>query len=560
MNNLTEIKFDIFGIGKFISESFMVVPIYQRAYSWEEKNVQELLEDIDQAQPHDYFIGSIVVTKSKDEVDVWEVVDGQQRLATIIILYSAIRNFFNANSDQIAASEIEREYICKIDIESKDIIPRLKLSIDDNNYFMNKIIKNNNLDINEQKKSHLRLKKAYQFAYKFIENKVKLDNNNTTYIFRLNTFIKDQVKIIRVKVPDESNAFTIFETLNDRGLVLSQVDLIKNFLFNKAKKNRLPEAQSCWSEMTGAIEAAKNEEEIMRYIRYFWLSRNGLTRDNLLFSEIKENNNNQNLSLSFLNDLKITTNKYLAILNPNHDLWVDYTPKTKEYVQTFIDLRLYQNRPILLSILNQFDNEETEKTFKIILSWCVRNLITGSIALGTLEREFSNIAKKINKGDIKSSKDLLNSANKIIPTDEQFKEVFSIATVSRNNIAQYYLIEIEKFYSNTEEKSVIKNFDIVNIEHILPQVFTGKKDWPEFDEDSHKSFYKRIGNLTFLNTKVNSDLKSANFNIKKEEYKKSTILISNKLADINVWSIEEIKKRQFDFAEKAVKIWNLKLK
>lgn len=555
MSNLNEIKFEISGIGKFISDSTIVVPFYQRAYAWEEKNVEELLQDIDQAQPHDYFIGSIVINQTKEE-GVWEVVDGQQRLATIIIIYSAIRDFLKKNSDTKGADEFERDYICKIDKRSKEPIPRLKLSDDDNDYFLSKIIKNT--EKKEQKESHKRINEAYQFAYKFIENKIKLDNNKHDYIFNLDDFIKDKVIIIIVKVPDESNAFTIFETLNDRGLALSQADLIKNHLFKQAG-GRLKEAQNCWSGMSGAIEAAQDEEEIIKYIRYFWSSRNGLTRDKVLFLEIKNNTNNPNLSLTFLNELKSATNKYLALLNSNHDFWNDHTKTTKEYIETLNGLGLYQNRPLLLAILNQFDKKETEKAFKLTLSWSVRNLITGSIPGGTLEREFSNQAKKINHGEIKNSKDLFNSAKKLIPTDAQFKEAFSIATVSKNNLAQYYLIEIEKSYSPTTGKIVTKNFDIVNLEHILPQVITEKKDWPEFDEETHKFSYKKIGNLTLLNTKINSDLKSGSFINKKEEYKKSEIIITKNLADIVVWSVDAIKKRQIAFAEKAVEIWNLKI-
>lgn len=555
MSNLNEIKFEISGIGKFISDSIIVVPIYQRAYAWEEKNVEELLQDIDQAQPHDYFIGSIVVNQTKEE-GVWEVVDGQQRLATITILYSAIRDFLKKNSDAKGADEFERDYICKIDKRSKEPIPRLKLSDDDNDYFLSKIIKNT--EKKERKESHKRINEAYRFAYKFIENKVKLDNNKHDYIFNLDDFIKNTVKVIIVKVPDESNAFTIFETLNDRGLALSQADLIKNYLFNKAG-SRLREAQSCWSEMSGAIEAAQDEEEIIKYIRYFWSSQNGLTREKDLFLEIKNNTNNQNLSLTFLNELKSTTNKYLALLNSNHDLWNDYTKTTKEYIETLNGLGLYQNRPLLLAILNQFDKKETEKAFKLTLSWSVRNLITGSIPGGTLEREFSNQARKINNGKIKNSKELFNSAKKLIPADTQFKEAFSIATVSKNNLAQYYLIEIEKSYSPTTEKLVTKNLDRVNLEHILPEVITEKKDWPGFDEETHKSSYKKIGNLTLLNTKINSDLKSGSFINKKEEYKKSEIIITKNLGDTLAWSVDAIKERQIAFAEKAVEIWNLKI-
>lgn len=555
MSNLNEIKFEISGIGKFIADQIIAVPIYQRAFAWEEKNVEELLQDIDQSHPRDYFIGSIVVNQTKSE-NIWEVVDGQQRIATITILFTAIRDFLRANSDQKGADKIERDYICDIDLRTKEPVPKLRLGNDDNDYFILKIVKKETAK--ELKESHHRIKKAYDVAYSFIANKVKLDGNKHDYLFNLNDFIKENVKIIIVRVPDESNAFTVFETLNDRGLALSQADLIKNHLFNKAG-DRIKEAQNYWSEMSGAIEAAQDEEEIIKYIRYFWSSRNGLTREKDLFQEIKSKTTNTNLSVSFLNDLKSSTNKYLALLNQNHSYWDDHTKTTKEYVEKFNDLCLYQNRPLLLAVLNQFDQKETEKAFKLILSWSVRNLITGSIPGGTLEREFSNQAKEINNGQVKNTKELLNSAKRLIPTDSQFKEAFSIATVTKNTLAQYYLMEIEKKYSENEEKSVVKNFDNVNIEHILPQTIVQQVDWPTFNEESQKSYCKRIGNLTLLKAKLNSDLKSSNFNTKKQEYQRSEIKITKNLSSIKDWTTEAIRNRQKDFAEKALKIWNLNI-
>ena len=555
MSNFNEIKFDISGIGKFISDHILAVPIYQRAYAWEEKNVEELLLDIDQSLSHDYFIGSIVINQTKDE-GIWGVVDGQQRLATITIIFSAIRDFLKTNNDEIAANDIERDYICKIDIRSKERVPKLRLGNDDNDYFLSRIIKNARKE--PLKESHKRINKAYEVAYRFIENKVKRDTGKHGFIFDLNDFIKERIKIIIVKVPDESNAFTVFETLNDRGLALSQSDLIKNHLFNKAG-TRIKEVQNYWIEMSGAIEAAQDEEEIIKYIRYFWSSRNGLTREKDLFSEIKNKATNQNSSVSFLSDLQSSTNKYLALLNQNHSFWNEYSKTTKEYIEKLNDLYLYQNMPLLLAIVNLFSKEEVERALKLTLSWSVRNLITGSVPGGTLEREFSNQAKKINDGKIQNAKDLLKSAENLIPTDTQFKDAFSIATVSKNTLAQYYLIEIEKNYSKNNEKSVDKNFDNVNLEHILPQTINKSSNWPQFNEDEHKSFYKRIGNLTLLKTKINSDLKSDNFANKKNEYKKSKIQITKNLGDIQDWTPDAIKQRQTNFAEKALEIWNLKI-
>ena len=492
-----------------------------------------------------------------------EVIDGQQRLATITIFYSSLRNYFIENNDEDRAKEFEREYISETNRRTLEIIPKLTLSSNDADFFFNYITKrrggNDESRINILRDSHERIVKAYKITDEFIKDKIKLNHGNLDYIHNLDDFIKEKVKIVIVKVPDDANAFTIFETLNDRGIALSQSDLIKNHLFNKAQ-DRIKEAQSNWSEMSGAIEAAQDEEEIINFIRYYWSSKYGLTRARDLFSEIKNKINNKNLAITFLTDLKSNSGKFLAILNPSHIFWNDFSDTTKEVVKTFIDLGLYQNRPLLLAVLNQFDKKEIEQAFGLILSWGIRNLITGSTPLGTLEREFSGLAKKINDGIIKNTKELFTYAKNLIPNDSEFKEKFAIATVSKNVIATYYLIKLEEYFSSSHELTPIRNFDRVNLEHILPQKYTKDlaKIWPYFNEEDHATYHKKIGNLTLLNTKINSNLKNISFDFKKEEYNKSRLEITKNINAYKNWNPESIKDRQYRFAEAALEIWKIK--
>jgi len=194
----------------------------------------------------------------------------------------------------------------------------------------------------------------------------------------------------------------------------------------------------------------------------------------------------------------------------------------------------------------------------LVVSWSVRNLITGIVGAGTLEYEFSNQAKLINEGKIKNALDLKESIKSFAPSDDQFKKSFEIATVSKQYIARYYLSEIEKSYRDTTEMGPLNNPEKVNLEHILP-INYNLGSWPQFDEDAHKSYYKRIGNLTLMDKKMNSEQKNEEFELKKQIYEKSEIVITKSLDEYDQWTPEYIEKRQKDFAEKAVNVWNLKI-
>ncbi len=552
---MAKIDFKQDSAGHFIEDNFLRVPPYQRSYMWEDSNVQDLFEDIKNSYPEDYFIGTIVVT---DKGDYLEIVDGQQRLASINIFFAALRDLLKEKNDVDKSRYIEATYLRKESLRDEDRKQKLTLNNMDNEFYVKRIIENE-VNMTPTKESHKRILKAYEYTKSFVKN--KYDNEKLNGIFDFIDFISKNLKIIVVIVSDDVNAFTIFETLNDRGLVLSQTDLIKNYLFNKSD-DKLAEAQERWARFTGAIESAEKEEEILHYIRYYWSSKNGLVREKGLFKDIKSKVRNKNHTITFLTNIERNTDIYLALLNPNHNLWKDYPTDCSIFISELRELGLIQNRPLLLAILERFSSkEEVGKALGLITSWSVRNLITGVIGAGTLEKEFSNQAKMINEGNINNAMGLKESIRKLIPTDEQFKKAFEIASVSKTYIARYYLRKLEESYRLTGELLPSRNLEKVNLEHILPENPTNlMKDWPDFNENTLKTYYRRIGNLTLLDTKMNAYIGNGKFSSKKQTYKQSEIVITKELFKFNTWRPIEIEERQKEFAEKAIKIWGVDIR
>jgi len=542
------------GAGHFIADKFLKVPVFQRSFAWEKSNVQDLFEDIKNSRSENYFIGTIVVT---DKEDYLEIVDGQQRLATLNLLFAAVRDLLREIKND-KSKYIETKYLWDERLRDENERQKLTLNNMDNDFYLKRIIESKT-DVEPTKESHKRILDAYEHTKSFVKN--IYENEKLNGIFDFVEFIEKNLTIIIVIVSDDVNAFTIFETLNDRGLVLSQTDLIKNYLFNKSG-NKIVEAQEKWARCTGAVEAAENEQEILQYVRYYWSSKNGLVREKELFKDIKDKTRNKNQSITLLNNLERNTELYLALLNPNHTLWKDYPPECSIFVSELKELGLIQNRPLLLAILERFSNkEEVKKALRLITSWSVRNLITGVIGGGTLEKEFSNQAKLINDGKIKDETRLKNSIQNLIPTDEQFKKAFEIATVSKSHIARYYLRKLEESYRTTGELTPSMNLEKVNLEHILPEIPENLSgDWSNFDENTHKTYCRRVGNLTLLDKKMNSEVKSGSFSSKKEIYNQSEIQITKRLSEIATWKPAEIEKRQKEFAEKAVVMWGIDIR
>ncbi len=556
---MSKIDFEIKGIGKLIKEEKLKVPIYQRPYSWTEKQIGEFLNDLrDTINDGDdeYFLGTIVLTKIESDSKL-EIVDGQQRITTITIFFSTFLQLIQEEKDK---ETIRVDYLSKWDKRIGDNIPKLELSLQDNEFFKKRII-NQDFTTETTKESHQRIKKAFEIILEF--NKTLLDNNNKDIriLYDWEDFIIDNLKVVVITVPTDANAYTIFETLNDRGIELAQIDLLKNYLYSKAS-SRLQEAQNLWVEITSKIEAEASEKMLLTYIRHHWSSTYGFVRETNkeLYSKIKNKIRNQTQVITFLTNLKNDIDKYLAILNHNLSFWDDYDSKCKDYIETLNYFGLAQYRPLVLTILKKFNDNEVKKSLKLVVSWMVRNLIMGKLGGGTLEKAYIENAVKISNGDITNARELRDVFKILIPTDQEFNEGFKVASVSKAKLARYYLSAIENYKRDKEypELLVNTNPDAVNLEHILPEK-DNDNNYSSFTEEMKKSYLKRIGNLTLMKTKENNDFKSSSFDVKKDKFKDSELWITKMIAEnYDGWDGDNIKNRQNKLAELAIKTWSLK--
>jgi len=269
----SKIAFDHKGIGRVLSENRLTVPINQRSYAWEEQHVLDLFQDFASAiasDERDYFLGTIVLTQGEDGL---EVADGQQRLATVTILVAAIRDYLFSQKNEARANAITNDFLLKVDVETEETLPQLRLNVDDHEFFRRTILVPPNSPergVEPTKPSHRRLQMAASLAAERVEAIVApySQEEGIQHLVRWLKFIRDDATAIQVTVPDHINAFTMFETLNDRGLRAAQSDILKNFLFSRAK-DRLKEVQPRWSAMIGALETVSDDDLDVTYIPHF---------------------------------------------------------------------------------------------------------------------------------------------------------------------------------------------------------------------------------------------------------------------------------------------------
>lgn len=555
----TIIKLD--GIGHLIADSELRVPVYQRSFSWSTDEVSELLSDLwdsFQRNEAEYFLGSVVLSGSGHEKPA--VVDGQQRLATITMIYAAIRDVLKARGDK-RADPLANRYLFSLNFKTEEIEPKLRLNETDDDFFRKEVLGDTTAlpqGPAAATDSHKRIRAGFQTVKDNVATFAKATTNDVGLLIDWADFLEKNAKVISVHVHDEANAFVIFETLNDRGLDLSIGDLLKNYIFGRSE-NRIDEARVNWIKATAALEGTGGDKRVATFIRHFWSSKQGPVREKDLYGNLKEKIKTKQGAIDFVSELADNARLYAAILNSDHDFWQSLGTDARQHVQTLLSLRLEQYRPLLLACMAKFASTELRKALRLLVSWNVRLLVVGGLGGGTMERYYAIGGKKVRDGEITKAIELRSYAAGFVPADAQFEASFATATVSQAFLVRYYLQAIERSLRNETNPELVPNTleKDINLEHVLP-LNARLKEWPAFDEESAAANVKRIGNLTLLKTDENNLAGNRAFSIKKPSYAKSKLKLNKGIAGVKEWTRDAIAIRQAELAKIAVKTWPLK--
>lgn len=555
-----KIKFDPKGIGSVLVHDRLRVPLNQREYSWEDNHVQDLFQDLAGAIDNDrtYFLGTIVLTRGQD--DFPEVTDGQQRLATTSILLAAIRDWFFRQGERDHSDSIENDYLRKFDLMDSTVVPRLQLNVDDNDYFSQQILARPDESIRNNaqptKDSHRLIQQAARIAAQHVRDILEPHNahHRKKVLIRWVNFIKAEAQVIVLTVPDDLDAFLMFETLNDRGLKASQADLLKNYLLGQAK-DRVVEAQQKWAQMIGVLQSFGHDDIVVTYLHHLLITRHGPTRAAEIFSKVKTSVSGPTQALKFLTDAAEGANDYAALFNSDHKKWNTYGTSTRRHISTINrDLRVQQIRPLMFSVARNFSPKEAQRAFRLFVYWSVRFLIVGGRG-GLLDRNYAVAAQEVGLGKITTANDLTKALSDIIPSDALFAAGFSEARVSSNFLARYYLRALEQKRTGEQEPEWVPSDEenAINLEHILPE--NPQANWPHIPTETAKAYYRRIGNMVLLQATKNSIIGNGTFEDKKAVLGASTFLLTSDVATEDDWGPTEIEKRQGDLAKLAVETW-----
>ena len=261
---------------------------------------------------------------------------------------------------------------------------------------------------------------------------------------------------------------------------------------------------------TTVISEVASEPELKNFIRHYWTATHGMTRERELYDAIKKGINSKAKAVDFAKSLAKASTFYAGLSNPASDQWNDYQPVVRQSIEVLEQLGVTQLRPLVLAIFQHFGPDEIAKALPMIVAWTVRVLICGSGGSGTLETAYAERAKEVSGAKIKTAAALWNAMKAIVPDDITFKSKFATATVSKAELAKYYLRVIELQSKSPDDETIVNpDQGKVNLEHILPR--NPAQGWTHIPPAQVPALIKRLGNLTLLATRLNSKAANASF-------------------------------------------------
>lgn len=545
-----------------------IVPIFQRNYSWQKNQYEQLWFDILRAskfkEKQNHFIGSIVYIDMGTPAGRPQqllLIDGQQRLTTISILLCAIKDYvqkFNLETKLINLAKIKNQFLYNSDEIDEDRY-KLLLNVQDKETYI-KLIDNTIFTVN---KPTTNIIKCYEFFYERIEDFIKQHGQiDEIYagIFKLSL-----VSISLDK--DSDNPQMIFESMNSTGKDLSQTDLLRNYLLmdlTPEKQTRL--YKTYWKSMEELFgeDIYKNDVNKFDYfIRDFLTLKSDtgyICKINNVYENFKRyylDNNCEKFAV--LKDL-FTYAKYYAWI----DLLQENDDELKLYWQEFKKLDSHVVYPFLLKLYDDYSRqilikEDFKKILQVVISYLWRRAIC-EIPTNSLSKTFATLYQAVDKDDYVNSvikAFVFKSSYKRFPSDYEVREKLQTKDIYHFRLRKYLLEALENYY---HKEPIDLNTANYTIEHIMPQNIEHNLSWQQMLgedwQEVHSLYLHTLGNLTI--TGYNAEMSNKSFWEKvngESGFKHSHLKLNESIAQSDVWNKKAIQRRTNILTDIILKIW-----
>ena len=525
-----------------------VVPLFQRPYSWKKSEWQALWNDLvelckaDNPRPH--FMGSIVTMPTisvPEGVSKYLLIDGQQRLTTVFILLSALRDTAKQSEEELAA-----------EIDNTILVNPYKKDLD---YYKLQPTQVDRVAFHQIIDSEPRVNESDILeCYRFFEKKIH-QSRLSLELQRIKKVICSNLSLVSVVLSADDDPYLVFESLNAKGRPLTQADLIRNYFFMRIHADSQESVYAqYWQPMQDLLK-----DSLTEFIRHY-LTKTGVeVKQNEIYFEIKDRIST-NDALSYLKDLCVFSEYYSRLLNPERE------PKeiVRKYLHRLNRLEVATVYPFLLNcyddwMKDRIAEQEFVSVLQVLENFLLRRFVCNIQTRG-LNRIFALLYSQVSKDtDLASDSFVerlkLTLQNRDYPKDAEFRSRLVDVKLYGGNRSEKCKLILESIEESFEHKEQVF-FDKLSIEHVMPQ--TLNEDWKDdLGEDwaiTHELLRHTIGNLTL--TAYNPELSNDTFEKKKEQLKNSHLELNKYFQSRTSWCREDIEERSEHLADIALQVWS----
>ncbi len=541
---------------------------------WKKKHVEAFWDDVmkqrntsaNQKGAESHFFGPIV-TLSKPKDGIIEILDGQQRLATVTILFCVIRDVAEdvyKKTGVMAPHDLGRklhdQFIYRDDKEYS-----LELGETDKNYFRETIQQLEPLNSRAKIFTHRNIRAARETLREKVLAALGgpvTDKTDAVQAVEMltslrQTLVSDLV-MARIEVTSQESAFKIFTTLNDRGLRLSPPDLLLSYLMEKAPEADRKVIRGLWTEMIQRM----GTHDIDRFVRHMWISKYGDLKNEDLFTALKRQIEDAKLSsLDFVRVVGDECDNYIQLLMVEEQHLPDgSTPLVKAITR---ELGFQYAYPLLLSSYLLLQDADFIKVAGYILVFITRYSIISNLDSGGMEDLLYKLAREV-RAMVKDSKDVAGStaATKHVrdifvantPDDQKTKTNAADIKLTFENAEAKYLLTRLANYRQDPQKMV--GLAETNLEHIYPQNPDPNEWGGPANQDKLEPLTWNLGNLTIYGKKANRKAGNREYTDKQPKYKESKILMTQDIANsYATWDENSIKDRAAKLSDSIIQVW-----
>ncbi len=529
----------------------LVIPIYQRLYSWEKEQCEQLWDDIIKIGGNDkmnrHFIGFILYVR----VDATHsspllIIDGQQRLTTITLLLTALRNHLNDEDEfleKFSHQKIQNRYLINSDKDG-DKKFRLILSESDKDTLLSLIDKDR--------------RKPSEPSLKIVENFELFEEWIRKNTDKLETIFKGLEKLMIVWIAlkkEKDDPQLIFESMNSKGIELAQTDLIRNYIVMETETEK---QESFYNKYWRAMEEEfkQNKKLFDRFVRHYLTIKTRIPNIKKVYVALKDYRQKEGIGIEdLLKDLQKYCGYFCQIAfkkEADKDL--------NKALGFLVDLEMDVIYPLLLELYSDYNDgvlskDDFRRSIALIESYICRRAVCG-LGTNSLNKVFPSFTKHIQKDQYFKSLEVHFGSlteKQRFPNNDEFKKLFITIDFYKFKKKKYFFERLENF----DRKERVYTHEYTT-EHIMPQTLT--EEWErnlgENFQEIHDKYLHTIGNLTL--TGYNSECSNKSFQEKQgmeKGFKDSPLRLNQSLRDLESFGEEEIKKRANDLADLALKIW-----